>query len=386
MNTGDQSLIKSLNRKIILETIIEKQSISRAQLSKMTGLNKATITSQVGELLNDGIVVETEFDVSTGGRKPILLTLNDKAAYAIGIELDIDKINILLTDLMGNIVEKHIAYGDMSSLEDTRELLIKLVNKFMRLVPTSRYGIVGIGLGIHGMVDKNEEIVLAPHFKWKYINLKQSLADKFNVPIFIDNNTNLIAYAEKAFSTDVRDVFCLTVSSGIGLGIVIDNGLYKGFNGLAGEVGHMITHVDGRECSCGNKGCWERYASEKAFLEALAIAKKERHCSMEQVYNWIKEDDQTTLNSIKEFAKELSIGINNIINTFNPETMIINSDLLNAYPEMLEMIKSSLSSNISSYRHILYSKIGGNACALGACIVAISHFLEIQNFKNIKNS
>jgi len=273
MNTGDQSLIKNMNRRIILETMIEEGSISRIQLAKLTGLNKTTITSQISELLKDEIVVETRQDKSTGGRKPILLSMNHTAGYAIGIEMDVDCIWFLLTDLAGNIQIRHSEGVRGLSLEETSEVLIKNIKQLIEFAPHSRYGIVGIGIGVHGIVNSNQQIVFATHSNWRNVNLREKLMEIFKVPIYIDNNTNLCAFAEKTFFVDDSNMLCLTISSGIGLGIIIDNKVYRGFNGFAGEIGHMIIHEEGRPCSCGNRGCWERYASEKAFLKELAISK-----------------------------------------------------------------------------------------------------------------
>ncbi|MBZ4645592.1 MAG: hypothetical protein JG777_1081 [Clostridia bacterium] len=384
MNTGDYNLIKNLNRKIILEKIIENGSISRAQLSKITGLNKATVTSQIAELLEDGIVIETTFDISTGGRKPILLSLNKSVAYAIGIDLDVDNINLLLTDLKGNIITRRCIKMNTSSFEETKKILKEKIQLLIDSVPPSRYGVIGISIGIHGIVDKNEKIVFATHSNWKNVDLKSYLSDEFNIPVFIDNNTNLCAYAEKTFCVDDQNILCLTISSGIGLGIIINNAVYRGYNGFAGEVGHMIINENGKRCSCGNYGCWELYASERSFLENLAAKKNMDGCSFENVKRWIDEQDRVTLDLLKELSKNLSRGINNVINTFNPETIIINSELISIYPKVIEDIKNNLSSSMNDYRRILYSKLGKDACALGASAIAISSFLNISDLRLMK--
>jgi len=381
LKTGDQTLIKHLNRKIILETIIHHKSISRAQLSKLTGLNKATITSQIVELINDGLVVETVFDKSSGGRKPLLLSLNHCAGYAIGIELDVDCIYIIVTDLSGRIVNKKYMNVNTSSYERTKKVLCEQIRFIIKNIPVSRYGIVGIGIGIHGIVDKNEQIVFATHSNWRNVDLKSELLEEFHLPVHIDNNTNLIASAEKAYYADAKNLLCLTVSTGIGLGIIIDHEIFRGFNGFAGEVGHMITHIGGLPCSCGNNGCWEKYASEQVFLSRLAEIKHIPSCTVEDVQRWVGEKDQESIELFAQFSKELAIGLNNIINTFNPETIIINSELIGAYPQIIEDIKRHMVSSMSDYGNILHSKLGKKACALGASIEMIKRFLNISQLQ-----
>ncbi|MCG8501176.1 MAG: ROK family protein [Firmicutes bacterium] len=384
LNTGDHTLIKNINRQIILEKIIETGSISRAQLSKVTGLNKATITSQIAVLLNDRIVIETTFDKSTGGRKPILLSLNTRAAYAIGIDVDREHIHFLLTDLEGNVITKQCMGMDTTSFESTKKVLKEKIQSLIDSTPCSAYGVVGIGIGIHGMVDKNEKITFATHSKWKNVDLKDYLRTAFNIPVFIDNNTNFCTYAEKTFYVNDSNLVCLTTSTGIGLGIVIDNVLYKGLHGFAGEIGHMIIEADGKQCGCGSKGCWELYASEKAFLENLSAEKNLETCSLREVKQWIGQKDAVTLELLKKLSKYLSIGINNIINIFNPETIIINSQLISMYPEMIRRIESELSSGMNDYKRILYSKLCKDACVLGACAIVIKHFLNISDLKLMK--
>lgn len=380
-NTGDSNLIKNLNRKILLEKIIEKGSISRAELSKVTGLNKATVTSQISELIEDGIVIETIYDRSTGGRKPLLLRLHHTAGYAIGVEIDIDEIRYLLTDLVGSIIYREAISISTLSYQETIVFLKEKIETIVERCPTSRYGVVGIGIGIHGIVDQEERIVLAIHSKWKDINLKADLEEIFQIPVYIDNNTNLCAYAEKTFYIDDPNLLCLTASSGIGLGIVINHKVYKGRSGYAGEIGHMVIQKNGDRCRCGNSGCWELYGSEKAFLERLANKKAEKACSLDQVRQWIGEEDAIVLKELKKLGENLAIGINNIINILNPETIVINSELIRIYPQLIEEIKRHLVSTMNDYRRILYSHLGKDACSLGGCAYGVQQFLGTTSLR-----
>ncbi len=101
------------------------------------------------------------------------------------------------------------------------------------------------------------------------VDIKERFESEFNVPIFVDNNANLCAYAEQVFHYSIEDLFCVSMYSGIGLGIIKDREIYRGFQGFAGEIGHMIVEKEGLPCPCGNKGCWEQYASEKAVMKRL---------------------------------------------------------------------------------------------------------------------
>ena len=384
LKTGDQAYIKALNRRIIIETILKDRSISRAQLSKVTGLNKATITSQINELLEEGLVEETKLDKSTGGRKPILLSLKKEAGYALGIEVDVDRIYFLITNLYGEIIQKEVLLFDTTSYEKTKKILLEKIRDYAKEYAHGSYGLVGAGIGIHGLVDQQGKIIFVIHSNWRNVDLKEDLQKEIDIPIFIDNNTNYCAYGEKTFYIHTPNILCLTISTGIGLGIIMEDKIYKGFHGFAGEIGHMIIHRDGKQCTCGNLGCWEQYASERAFLLQLAELKGKDFCTVEELIQGIQQKDSLTLHALNEFAKNLSIGINNVINTFNPETIIINSHIIPVYPYLMEEIKNYLRSSMNDYQYLLYSRLGQDACTLGGSAVVIKHFLKISDLNLAK--
>lgn len=381
LKTGNTSYIRNLNRKIILEKMIEHQSISRAELSKITGLNKATVSSQVASLLEEGLVVENTSIHSGIGRNPLLLSLNRNAGYSMGIDIDTHAVHILLTDLAGTALEEcHLPVSD-PSYEHVKEMLITKIRELAKGVKPSRYGLIGIGIGVHGIVDKEQRIVFTPRQKWRNVDLKSDLEAIFKVPVYVENNNNLCAYAEKVFHFDSGNLLCISTYSGIGMGIILDDAIYKGIDGFAGEVGHMIVVPDGKPCPCGNRGCWEQYASEKRFLEELCRRKGLPDVPLAEAKRWIRERDPVTLELLHEMAVYLRIDLNNIINIFNPETIVINGDLYPAYPEMIGHIQKNLTSFMNHYRSIHFSTLGKNACVLGACMMNIKNFLGVSRLK-----
>ncbi|MEW9670560.1 ROK family protein [Ammoniphilus sp. 3BR4] len=382
MNTGDAAYIRNLNRKIILENIIQHKNISRADLSKITGLNKATISSQVSSLLEDGVIIETELDKSSGGRKPILLTLNKDAGFSIGIEIDTTQISFIMTDLSGKILDQlHVKFID-SSFEHIKETIISTIKSMVNARQETLYGLVGIGIGVQGIVDKQQQIIFTPRHQWKNVDLKKPLEEEFKVEVHVDNNTNLCALAEVVYDHhDTNNLLCISTYSGIGLGIMINNEIYRGDHGFAGEIGHMIIFPKGKKCPCGNLGCWEQYASEKSFLEEFKEIKGLQDCSLEDVKTLIRDDDSATLAHLDNLSFSLSIGINNVINIFNPETIIINSQLSKIYPELINHIQGGLASFINHYRTIQFSDLGKKACVLGANAISIQKFLGISNMQ-----
>ncbi|WP_156291825.1 ROK family transcriptional regulator [Oceanobacillus salinisoli] len=378
MVTGDSAYIKKINRSLILKTIIQHQKISRAELSKITGLNKATISVQVADLLQEEIICESRLEHNSIGRRPIMLSINGNAGYVLGIDLDYHEIIFNICNLQGKSIQMETLHPDTENYDEIVRLLITQIKKYIKAYSNSIYGLVGVVLGIHGTVNKDQSILFIPKYQWHHKDLKSDLEKEVSdIDIYIENNANLSAKAEKTYKYNYSDnLLTVILTSGIGAGIIIDGKLHRGYHGYAGEMGHMIIAPDGIPCKCGNHGCWEKYSSEPSFLEQLSKLsnKKVVHNDVKQL---ITKQDPTTMELLNDFIRYLSIGLNNIINLYNPETIVLNSEVLKIYPNAVNQIKNNLTSSVSQYREIVLSDLGNKACILGACSYAIQRFLEV---------
>ncbi|MNP37370.1 Glucokinase [compost metagenome] len=160
--------------------------------------------------------------------------------------------------------------------------------------------------------------------------------------------------------------------------MIINNKFFRGYDGFAGEIGHMIVVPGGRPCKCGNKGCWEKYASESSIFASLSEQKNIEHITYGQIQQWINEGDAEVHEVMEQFIYYLSIGLNNIINIYNPNVIVLDSELLRIYPNSFDKIKMNLNSKISHYGQLSISSIGKKSCVLGACALAIKHFLDVS--------
>ncbi|MBT2737444.1 ROK family transcriptional regulator [Bacillus sp. ISL-7] len=378
MVTGDAAYIKKINRSLILREIVKEGMISRADLSKATNLTRATISAQVADLLEEGLIIETQLEHFSVGRKPIMLSLNGQVGYALGIDLDYGQISFTLSDLLGCPVSSNIIEINTSNYAEILHLLIQQIKKFKADCITSRYGIVGIVIAIHGLVTKDEEIHYVPRFNWHDINLKRDLEREFDTSIYLENNANLSSFAERVFAHHETDnLLCATLYSGIGLGMMMNNEFFRGNDGYAGEIGHMIVVPQGKPCNCGNKGCWEKYASESVIFEHLSEKRQIKNLTYEHIQKWLNEGDVEVHELMEQFLFYLSIGLNNMINMYNPDVLVLDSELLRMYPDSLDKISGNLNSSISHYRELMISTIGKESCVLGACALAIKHFLDV---------
>lgn len=382
MITGDASYIKKLNRILIISKIIEHGMISRADLAKITGLNKATVSVQVADLLAEELIIESQQEHKNLGRRPIMLSINHQAGFALGIDLDKNTITFTLSDLNGHPVNVDSMEILTSDYEAILALLKKQIANYQEKTSAAPYGLIGAVVGIHGIVNNDETIYFVPSHQWHNKNLKEDLENETGINVFIENNANLCSFAERVYKHH-QSVNLLSVSlySGIGLGIMVKGDLLKGYHGYAGEIGHMIVVPDGKPCSCGNLGCWEQYASEYSFANELSKKKNIAGFRYEDIVKWLADDEPITCKQMEQYIKHLSIGLNNIINLYNPEILVLNSELLRLYPNALEKIKAHITSTVGQYSELLISEFGKNACSMGACALAIKHFLDITDLR-----
>lgn len=378
MITADSAYIKKINRNLILSKIIEHGMISRTDLSKITGLNKATISVQVANLITEKLIIETKPEHNIVGRRPIMLSINQDAGYVLGIDLDYHQIQYTVANLMGKPVHHNTVTLKTSSYEEIVHLLIKHIKLCQKRYASSHYGLVSVMIGIHGTVSKEETIHFVPTYQWKNKNLKADLQQELNINISIENNANLSTYAERVFQHhESNNLLCIILSSGIGAGIMINGKLHKGFHGYAGEMGHMIIAQSEEQCRCGNYGCWELYASEPNFYHKLSQALKVPEVTLLDIMQLINKQDQTTMKLMEQYISDLSIGLNNIINLYNPETLVLASELLQIYPNSIDKIEQNFRSSTSQYGEIVLSKLGYHSSLMGACALAIEQFLEV---------
>lgn len=379
MITGDASYIKKINRSLIIKEIVNKGMISRAELAKEVDLTRATISVQVADLLEEGLVIETHLEHNAVGRKPIMLSLNAEAGYALGIDLDNKQISYTLTNLIGSIIAYEIVALHTSNYDEIVEMLATNINRYANQFNDTQYGIVGVCIAVHGLVGNDEIVHFVPQLGWHDVKLKTDLEKCIDLTIHVENNANLSAFSERIFTHhDTENLLTATFYSGIGLGMIMNNKFVRGHNGFAGEIGHMIIFPGGEDCACGNKGCWERYASDQIIMDRIAEIKGVSSLTYEQVAQWIGAEDKQVIEILQQFIFYVSIGLNNMINIYNPEVIVVDSELLHLYPDSMKVIHENLHSKISHYRELSISIMGRQSCVLGACALAIQSFLDVS--------
>lgn len=376
--TGDQALVKKINKSIILHTIRRHSPLSRARVSEMTGLNKATVSNLVAELCGQELVTEVGPGESSGGRKPLILNFNAMAGSVIGIELRVKQLTAVLCDLGGSILHESDVSLEAHELPYVLEQMKILISDLIAKAPATPYGIVGIGVGVPGMVDEHGIVLFAPNLGWEMINLRGLLEQEFSVPVTIDNEANAGAQGELNFGAarDVRHLLYISAGSGIGSGIIIGGELYKGARGYAGETGHMSIEAKGKPCSCGSRGCWELYASEKTYDNpGLTLPAR----TTPELVSYAAHGQEDALRHFSFMGEYLGIGVTNLINSFNPELIVIGGALSEAEEWLGEPLRRVVAERTLPYHkqqlEITFSKLGSRGTMIGAGFSAVMHFL-----------
>lgn len=379
----DKHTIRKTNQSMILENIICNQPISRATLSKETNLNKSTVSQITKELLEADLILEIGEGNSTsvGGRKPTMLKLNGEAGVSISIDLGANYIAVALFYINGKMIYEHITRDIEINKDNVISYILKAVKRVEKIKVNTVYGITGIGIAIHGITYK-DKIIFTSYYDLDKMDLIMQLKDYFKYPIYIENEANLSALAESTFTSQHKNLVCLSVHSGIGVGIINNGELYSGQNGMAGEIGHTILIPDGDLCRCGNHGCLELYCSEVSILNQYQKqAKKKEMITSDSFCAAYHENDQIAVQLVEKMSKFLAIALNNIVVSYSPEIIYMNSPIIRRIPQMIEMITNRLESSFSEDVVVVNSNLGAKAILHGACALCTRHFLNVKHIK-----
>jgi len=370
---GNSTFIKNLNQSSILQLINEYGPISRKELSEKTDYSAATISNHVKTLIEEGFVIEKEKGISSGGRKPVYLTINPNKGYIIGVDIEVSKVKIVMFNLKLKVEKKIEFYIDpQKSPEEILEDIQADIEAMMLQKSVSEYDLLGIGIAVPGLVNKERNLLkFAPNLGWQEEDISGFFNQIFKVPIFIENEANAAGIGEKEFYYDKNiNMVYVSINEGIGCGLIFNGKIYRGASGNAGEFGHIIIDSEsGRKCHCGNKGCWETLASENYLFERYLKLKDQRLDNIDQVYKKIKNNPKDVQHLLDKVGENIGIGLANIINSLSPELMIIGGHILNIKEHLDQSIQKSIQDKTLNLNYqkakIKYSKLGELATVYG---------------------
>lgn len=370
--------MKKMNTAIVLDAVLRYAPLSRAQISERTGLNKATVSSLVLDLIDNHLVADLGPGASSGGRKPNLLEFRASSGYAVGIDLGVNYIRGILTDLEGGVVAEHRLTLKAQNVESVIPRLLECIETLRARIPACPYGMVGIGIGVPGLVNESGTILFAPNLSWPEVPLRTIVEERFGVPVTIDNEANAGAQGEQRYGAGrgIANQIYVSVGIGIGTGMILNKELYKGAGGFSGELGHLSIHADGKPCRCGNQGCWELYASENALLEQSAPL---GYHDLDALLEAAGRGEPEVLALFERIGEALGVGIANIVNVFNPDVVIIGNEMRRAEAWIEEAVQRTVARRALAHHRgklqVLFAEQGEKSAVRGAAYYAISAFL-----------
>jgi predicted NBD/HSP70 family sugar kinase len=383
----------SNNDLLVMNLIRRRGPISRNELAKLTTLTHPTITNITGKMIDAGMVMEYKIGESSGGRRPILLKMCPDYVQVVVINIRSNKLIGCLAN--ADFTVKYEAVYDIRGLGQD-EVIQVLLATIKECRTAAARPIAAVAVIVRGPVKSREGIsVFSPNIGWRNVPLKFIVEEMFRVPVFVENDVRAMTMGEYYYglAKDVNSMVLLKVGYGVGAGIVINGELYRGADDSAGEIGHTTIDLAGPQCPCGNYGCLEMLASETALVTTLIKAIREGQVSSvpdlvkenlhlvtaDEIYQAADSGDELAVQTLKKGARYLGIGIVNVINTFNPEMIIIGGGISRGQQIIAETIRQTVRErameNCYSSRKICFSDIGIESTLKGAVDMTLANVL-----------
>jgi predicted NBD/HSP70 family sugar kinase len=363
----DASRMRLSNLSLVLTTVIRESPISQAVLARLTGLNKATVSSIVEELVGDGWV-RAEGRYQGGiGRPRQLLVPNADRGYLIGAEINVDYLAVLVTDFSGKeraLLREHVDVRRLAATDAIRSLKT-LTLQAVEQAGAAQEQVLGAALGVPGVINENGMLLVAPKIGWQEIEIgvlfQEALEDLFPRAMspIVENEANLGAFAEWTFGCcgNVPNFIHLSSEIGVGAGVFLDGELFRGTHGAGGEVGHTTIDPNGPKCECGKFGCLTQYVSQRALDRIIQEHKAAgKYSSLfegdgaslsyehdpARVVEAARGDDAVAKESLEEIERYLAIGIGNLVSIYDPQVVVLGGFFTDLFAGDMDHLKNEV--------------------------------------------
>jgi predicted NBD/HSP70 family sugar kinase len=380
-----------LNQYQVIRLLRNRASITRPELVRATGLSRPTIDKIVEFFKQGRIISETgTLDGSSrGGRRPVVLSLDSSSKVLIGIDFECPRLEVVMTDLSSTIIDSKVRhYGPGAKKEKIVETLILDIREMLHKSSRTTGELLGIGVALSGVLDVKSGMSLnIERLKnWNNVPVSQLIGKGIRVPVFIDNDVNLMALAEKnlGLAEMPNNLIYVAQRQGIGAGILIDGQIFRGNYGNSGFLGHTSIDPDGAKCTCGNRGCLELYAGERAmtelFMKKLKAApvsgvRRAEHISAAAVYEAAARQDPIADSVLYEVGSILGIGIANMICLFDINHIVLGGNASKAGDSFFRGVKDSVNRRLEpafrTQMEFRFSTVNEHAAALGATLLVL---------------
>lgn len=363
--------VRNTNKKRVISLLYHKNEMTKQDIAKTLGLSLPTVSQILKELFEHGLVREGGTLASSGGRKPVVNTLIYDAKLSVGIEITQNHIRFVLIDLAGNALYHRRLRERFINSEEYFKKLGQLIEQFLTENYVDKGKLLGVGIAVPGIVQKQEGILeFIPTLGVKNLPIRV-LTQYIPYHVEVDNEANLAGFAEIWGMEQLSDAVFLSLNKGVGGAIMVNDKVYNGLNCRSGEFGHMTIVKDGKECTCGQKGCFEAYCSTKVLTS-------NEFADVDDFFAALENGNEQCAEIWETYLDYLATGINNIKMIFDTDIIIgghIDQYLEKYIDRLMEKLHSRNSfGDKTNYIHI--SKYGGMASAVGAALLLVDHFLD----------
>jgi predicted NBD/HSP70 family sugar kinase len=361
-----------VNRAAVLELVQEHGPLSRAEIAEQLRISAPTVGRLVRGLIEEGLLRERERGASRGGRRPILLEHNPRAATIVGVDIGGSGARMALSDLDGTLLHVATVPLPRPTPEDS---LAAVVDGIGALVEESRAAGLpawGVGVGVPGVPDQGTGTVrFIPSLNWADLPLRQTIEERLGLPVWIENDVNLAALGEqwRGAGRGLRDLVYLFIGTGIGAGVVIDGRLHRGARGTAGEVGYFLLERPALERTYPGFGFFEGLAAGPGIARRAGRSARDRS-GAEHVFALARDGDPCAREVVSETVDWLALAIGNIACLLDPQAIILGGGVAGSADLLVEPIRDRLAGRIPSVPLIRVSDLGDRAAVLGAVALA----------------
>ena len=385
---GNRDLIRALNRSTVLGMIKTYGPIARVEIARRSGLSPATISTITAELIEENLVYEKAAGDSSGGRPPILLALNPKGGFVVGIKLTETNATAALTNLEAMVITKRTLELSSQSPDLVVKDLAYLVSALLKESRLEKQQLLGVGVGMAGIVDAYQGVLRqSPTLGWQDVNLADMLEDQVGVPVYLENDVNTLTITEKWFGAGqgVDNFLTVSIGRGVGMGIVSNGQFYRGARGGAGEFGHIVVDPEGPQCECGKRGCLETFAGDLGLLRAASEAVQRGEIgqpvsNIEELISLAASGNQGAQAVFAKAGQVLGRSIANLINIFNPQKILISGEGVRAgkwlLDPMCQAVDIYVMPGLRQDTEIQIDPLGDDAWARGAAGLVLRELFE----------
>jgi predicted NBD/HSP70 family sugar kinase len=342
--------LRQMNRLRVIEMLYRHPGCSRTDLARWTGLSRATVSTLVEELGHAGVVEEHDALDATGprptGRPPVALSLVPGAAFAVGLDFGHQHIRVAICDLSGELVVDDWSAAEVDHAPtESLDLAHELVRASLQSAGIEHDRLLGVGMGLAAPINKATGEIAADGILpgWHGIRPAAEMQERLGVAVELENDANVGALGEKVFGAarGVDDLIYVRVSAGIGAGLILGGRPYRGFGGVAGEIGHVLADAAGPICRCGNRGCLETVASPVA-VAALLERSTGKPVSVAGLLELVEADDRGARRAVADAGEAVGRALSMLVNILNPELIVVGGDLAPAGAVLLDPIKAAI--------------------------------------------